>query len=251
MESVERVNSDQRRPLTAPTTSDIEKRIEAGGARRLPAESRWATGPPPALGAYLSRGVQPVKKPGSIACLALAIALVVPPVAESASPVRGVWQGKETKYWTGSKWERSSLELPVSFRLKRGKVVGFRTSGTYQWTGCTGGEAVTAKLPTVRKAKVRNRRFRGKRTTYVGSRKMTTHISGSFASARRARGKIVVRLPGCPTYRSVWKAKGPSRKRRGTGGGGGIHIPICRGQNVLMPDGTYYYNPCAYVAGRP
>jgi hypothetical protein len=182
--------------------------------------------------------------------LALAVALVAPPVAESAKPVRGAWDGKETKFWTGSKFERYSLKLPVSFRLKRGKVVRFRTSGNYRWTSCTGGETVTAYLPVIRKAKVRHRRFRGKRTTYVGSRKMTTRVSGRFISARRGRGKIVVELAGCPTYRSVWTAKRPKGKRRRTGGGG-IHIPLCHGQNVLLPDGTYYYNPCAYVAGRP
>jgi hypothetical protein len=190
-----------------------------------------------------------MKKPGLIACLGLAIALTAPPVAESASPVRGVWKGKETKYWTGSKWERYSLELPVSFRIERGEVVRFRTSGTYQWTGCTSGATVTAKLPTTREANVRHGQFRSERTTYAGSRKMTTHVSGRLASAGRARGKIVVNLAGCPTYRSVWKATRPKRKRRRSGGGG-IHIPLCRGQNILLPDGTYYYNPCAYVAGR-
>jgi hypothetical protein len=192
-----------------------------------------------------------MKKSGSIACLALAMALMAPPVAEGASPVRGVWNGEETKYWNGSKWERFPQTLPVSFRLERGKVVRFRTGASYQWTGCTGGETVIAKLPTTPKAKARHGRFRGERTTYVGSRKMTTYTSGRFASARRAFGKIVVKLAGCPTYRSVWKATGPKpNPRRTGGGGGGIHIPICRGQNVQLPDGSYYYNPCAYVAGR-
>jgi hypothetical protein len=183
------------------------------------------------------------------ACLALALAvvLVAPPAAESAKPVRGVWGGKETKYWTGSKFQRYSFQLPVSFRLKRGKVVGFRTSGNYRWPGCTGGETVNAYLPKIRKAKVRHRRFRGKRTTHVGARKLTTRVSGRFVSARRARGKVVAKLAGCPTYRSKWTAG----KFRRTGGGGGIHIPLCHGQQVLLPDGTYYYNPCAYVAGAP
>src|SRR5436190_14521999 len=149
--------------------------------------------------------------------LALAVALVAPPVAESAKPVRGVWAGKETKFWTGSKYQRYSLNLPVSFRLKRGKIVSFTTSGNYQWPGCTGGETVTAKLPVIRKAKVRHRRFSGKRTTHVGSRKLTTRVSGRFISARRGRGKIVAELAGCPTYRSVWKAKRPKQARRRSG----------------------------------
>jgi hypothetical protein len=178
--------------------------------------------------------------------LALTVALVAPPVAESAKPVRGPWGGKETKYWTGSKFQPYSLNLPVSFRLKRGKVVRFRTSGEYRWTGCTGGQTVNAKLPTIRKAKVRHRRFRGKRTTYVGSRKLTTRVSGRFLSARSARGKIVAKLAGCPTYRSVWNG---TKSTTGGGGGINIHIPICHGQQVTLPDGTYYYNPCAYVAG--
>ena len=110
-------------------------------------------------------------------------------MAESASPVRGVWKGKETKFWTGSKWQRYSQDVPVGFRLKSGRVVRFGTTSNYNWPGCTGGETVTSKLPTTRTAKVRQGRFRGKRTTYVGSRKMTIYVSGRFASARRARGK--------------------------------------------------------------
>jgi len=195
-----------------------------------------------------------MKKPASIACLALAITVMAPPMAASGSPVPGAWTGTETKYWTGSKWERYSQQLPVSFRLERGKVVRFGTSSTYRWPGCTGGETVTAKLPTTRKAKVRHGQFRGERTTYVGSRRMTTHVSGRFASARRARGSIVTKLAGCPTYRSVWTATRPKPERPPTGGGGGgipnIHIPICRGQNVPLGDGTYFYNSCAYIAGR-
>jgi hypothetical protein len=176
--------------------------------------------------------------------LALAVAVVAAPAAESAKPVRGPWGGRETKYRAGSKLQPYSFNLPVSFRLKRGRVVRFRTSGNYRWTGCTGGETVNAYLPVIRKAKLRHKRFRGKRSTHVGSRKLTTRISGRFVSARRARGKIVAKLAGCPTYRSVWKAERTTK----TGGGGGIHIPLCHGQQVLLPDGTYYYNPCAYVA---
>src|SRR3954452_20318275 len=184
-----------------------------------------------------------IKKPGPLACLALAIAMPALPVAASASPVRGAWNGRETKYWTGSTWKRIAQNLPVSFRVGRGKVVRFRTGGIYRWPGCTGGETVTARLPVSRTARVRHGRFRGKRTTYVGSRKMTTHVSGRFTSARGARGRIFVTLAGCPTYRSVWTASRPKRRR-----GGGIIFPICRGQNILMPDGSYYYNPCVYVA---
>ena len=192
-----------------------------------------------------------MNKPRSIAGLALAIALMAPAVAESASPVRGVWKGTETKFWTGSKWQRYSQDVPVGFRLKRGTVVRFGTTSSYNWPGCTGGETVTSKLPTTRKANVRHGRFRGKRTTYVGSRKMTAYVSGRFASARRASGSIVVKLAGCPTYRSVWKATRPKPQRRRTGGGvGHIHVPICRGQQVTLADGTFYYNPCAYIAKR-
>jgi hypothetical protein len=186
--------------------------------------------------------VTKMKKLGSIACLALAIGLMAPPMAESASPVRGVWSGTETKYWTGSKWQRYSENIPFSFRVDRGTVLSFRTISAYVWPGCTGGKTVTAKLPTTRKANVRNGQFRGHRTTHVGSRKMTAYVSGRFASAHGARGKIVVKLAGCPAYRSVWTAT--------SGGLGGVHIPICRGQNILMPDGSYYYNSCAYIAGR-
>jgi hypothetical protein len=186
--------------------------------------------------------VMKMRKLGSIACLALAIALLASSVAEGASPVGGLWSGSETKYWTGAKWARYQMVVPFSFGLEHGKVVRFRTSSSYNWPGCTGGETVSAKLPTIRKAKVRHGQFRGRRTTHVGSRKMTMYVSGRFASTRGARGSIVVKLAGCPNYRSVWTAA--------PGAADGIHIPICRGQNILMPDGTYYYNPCAYIAGR-
>ena len=86
-----------------------------------------------------------VNKPRSIACLALAIALMAPAVAESArSLIRGLWTGSETKYWTGGKWARYSQIVPFSFLLEHGEVVRFRTSSTYQWTGCAGGETVSA-----------------------------------------------------------------------------------------------------------
>jgi len=183
-----------------------------------------------------------MKKLGSIAGLALAIALMASPVAQGASPVWGIWSGTETKYWTGSKWKPYSQNIPFSFRVERGTVLSFRTISAYVWSGCTGGDAVTTKLPTTRKAKVLHGQFRGQRTTHVGSRKMRTYVSGHFTSARRARGNIVVKLAGCPPYRSVWKAT--------SGGLGGIHIPICHGQYMLMSDGTYYYNSCAYIAGR-
>src|SRR4051794_41980122 len=69
-----------------------------------------------------------LKKPGSIACLALAIAVVAPAVAESASPVRGVWQGQQTRWSGGNGW-KTTLPFPVAFSLKRGSVVGFTESG--------------------------------------------------------------------------------------------------------------------------
>ena len=187
--------------------------------------------------------VMKMKKLGSIACLALAIALMASPVAQGASPVGGLWSGSETKYWTGTKWASYQQIVPFSFGLEHGNVVRFRTSSSYNWPGCTGGKTVSAKLPTIRTAKVRHGRFRGERTTHVGSRKMTAYVSGRFTSARGARGSIFVKLAGCPNYRSLWTAA--------AGAAGGIHFPICRGANMQMPDGSYYYNTCAYIAGRP
>jgi hypothetical protein len=70
---------------------------------------------------------------------------------------------------------------------------------------------------------------------------MTMYVSGHFASARSARGKVVVKLAGCPAYRSVWTANSGVNAN-------GIHVPICRGSNMTMPDGSLYYNPCAYIA---
>ena len=192
-----------------------------------------------------------MNKPRSIACLALAIALMAPAVAESASPVRGVWKGSETKYWTGSKWERYSQNVPVGFRLERGKVVRFGTTSNYNWPGCTGGETVTAKLPTTRKAKVRHGRFRGERTTYVGSRKMTVYVSGRFASARRARGKHrreACRLPDLPV--GVEGDEAEAQRPRTGGGMPHPHPDLPWAEQVTLPDGTFYYNPCAYIAGR-
>lgn len=183
-----------------------------------------------------------MKKLGSIACLALAIAVFASPVAQGASPVGGLWSGTETKYWTGTKWARYQEMVPFSFGLERGNVVRFRTSSSYNWPGCTGGETVSAKLPRIRTAKVRHWRFRAERTTHVGSRKMTMYVSGRFTSPRGARGSIVVKLAGCSNYRSLWTAA--------AGAVGGIHFPICRGADVPMPDGSIYYNPCAYIAGR-
>jgi hypothetical protein len=177
-----------------------------------------------------------------IACLALAVALMASPVAAEAAPARGLWTGTETKYWTGKKWQGYSAMVPFSFQVKRGKVVRFRTSSSYTWPSCTGGEAVTAKLPITRKAGMHAGRFRGKQTSHVGSRKLTMYVSGRFASSRSARGKIVVKLAGCPPYRSLWTANSGVNAN-------GIHVPICRGQNIMLEDGTYYYNPCAYIAG--
>jgi hypothetical protein len=195
--------------------------------------------------------IQGMKKPGAIACLALAIALVAPPLAEGASPVRGAWTGQETRWWAGSSWKTTQTS-PVAFRLERGRIAGFSTGGANLVRGCADGQSVTTALPAVRTAKVirsgRTWRFSGVQTDYVDSRKMTTSVSGRFTSARRARGTAVSKVQGCKTYISVWKAEATQRRRPG---GGRIHIPICRGRNVLLPDGSYYYNPCAYVAGRP
>jgi hypothetical protein len=183
-----------------------------------------------------------MKKLGSIAFLALAVALIASPAAASASPVKGLWGGSETKYWMGGKWVSYSEQVPFSFVLQRGKVVSFKPSSTYVWPRCAGGKTVSAKLPATRQSTIRHGRFRGRRTTHAGSRKMTMYVSGHFSSARRAAGKIVVKLAGCPDYRSLWAA---------TSGGLAIHIPMCRGQNVELEDGSYYYNPCAYVAKTP
>src|SRR4051812_6535032 len=110
-----------------------------------------------------------MKKLGSIAFLTLAVALIASPLTASASPVKGLWSGMETKYWAGGKWVRYSAQVPFSFRLERGKVAGFMTSSTYVWPNCTGGQTVSAKLPTTRKASVRHGRFRGRQVTHVGS----------------------------------------------------------------------------------
>jgi hypothetical protein len=182
-----------------------------------------------------------MKKLGAIVCLALGIAVFASPVAQG-SPVGGIWTGLEKKYWTGSKWQPYSETPSFSFRIEHGAVAGFNSSSSYQWPKCTGGDTVSTKLPTTRKAKVRYGRFRGARTTYVDGRRMTTYFSGHFTSPRRARGGIVVKLAGCPPYRSQWTAE--------SGTLGGFHIPICRGSNIVMPDGSNYYNPCAYIAKR-
>jgi hypothetical protein len=184
-----------------------------------------------------------MKKLGSIACLVLAIALIPSPMAQAASPAPGVWSGTETKHWTGSNWVAYSQSVPFSFSVVKGSVLRFSTTSSYRWPRCTGGRAVSTKLPSIRRTSVLNGRFRGHRTTRVGSRKMTTHVSGRFGSVHSAGGSIVVKLAGCQTYRSVWKAT--------SGSLGNIHIPMCQGQNILLADGTYYYNPCAYIAGRP
>ena len=192
------------------------------------------------------------------AAATLAIALVAPPVAESASPVRGVWQGQQTRWSGGNGW-KTTLPFPVAFRVKGGSVVAFSESGGNLTLPCSDGQTLTTVLPAVGKAKVhgagRTRRFSGKQTKYVGGRKMTTFVSGRFSSARRARGKALSKVEGCPTYKSVWKAQGAQGKRPRSGGGGPVHlppiyIPFCRGQNIQMPDGSYYYNSCAYVARR-
>lgn len=184
-----------------------------------------------------------MKKLGLIAGIALAIAVLLTPEPAIASPVPGIWTGLEKKHWTGKKWQPYSEQIPLSFRIDNGKVVHFNTTSNYVWPGCTGGKTVTAKLPVARTARVRRGRFSAERTTQAGSRKMTTSISGHFTSMRQATGTILVRLAGCPDYRSVWTAQ--------SGAFGGFHTPICRGSNVVMPDGSFYYNPCAYIARKP
>src|SRR3954447_25008242 len=181
-----------------------------------------------------------VKYLGSIVGLALATAVSLSPVAQGAAPVRGVWSGTETQYWTGSGWQRYTEHPSLGFRVERRQVLSFGTVSAYVWPRCAGGETARAKLPTIGKARVRHGRFRGTRTTHEGSRRITAYVSGRFTSARRARGHLVLKLAGCPAYRSTWAAS--------SGVLGGIHIPICRGQNVMLADGTYYYNPCAYIA---
>jgi hypothetical protein len=181
-----------------------------------------------------------MKHLGSIAGLALAASLLAAPVAHGASPVRGVWSGMEKTYWTGSAWKSYSVDAPVSFRVERGKVPSFGTTSAYVWPHCAGGATVKTKLPHILNARMRRGLFRGKRTAHVGHRKMTAYVSGRFTSARRARGTIVVKLGGCPDYRSTWRAY--------SGVLGGMHIPICRGEDVPLADGSYYYNPCAYIA---
>jgi hypothetical protein len=191
-----------------------------------------------------------LKRPGSIACLALAIAVVAPTVAESASPVRGVWQGQQTRWSGGNGW-KTTLPFPVTFSLKRGSVVGFTESGGNVTLPCSDGQTITTVLPAVAKAKVHGRRFSGKQTKSAGGRKVTTFVSGRFSSSQRAQGKAVSKVQGCPTYKSVWEAaQGPQRRRSGPGSLPPIYIPFCRGQNIQMPDGSYFYNSCAYVARR-
>src|SRR3954470_9934895 len=90
-----------------------------------------------------------LKKPGSVACLALAIAVVAPSVAESASPVGGPWQGKQTR-WTGGDGWKTTLPFPVDFTVKRGSVVGFTESGGNLTLPCLGGQKITNALQVVR-----------------------------------------------------------------------------------------------------
>src|SRR4051794_37638058 len=181
-----------------------------------------------------------VKYLGSLVGLALATAVSLSPVAQGAAPVRGVWSGTETQYWNGSGWQRYTEHLSLGFRVERRAVLSFGTVSAYVWPRCAGGATARAKLPTIRRAALRHGRFHGRRTTHSGSRKITASVSGRFTSPRRARGRLVLKLAGCPAYRSTWSAS--------SGVLAGIHIPICRGQNVELADGSYYYNPCAYIA---
>lgn len=176
----------------------------------------------------------------SILVLVFVAALVTPSEARPASPARGPWSGTETHYWSGSKWVRYSERPSLAFHVERRAVLRFKTISAYVWPRCAGGRSVTARLPTIRTAALRRGRFHGRATRHAGSRAMTAYVSGRFTSGRRARGRLVVKLAGCPAYRSTWIAE--------SGFTGGIHIPICRGQNIMLADGTYYYNPCAYIA---
>ncbi len=176
----------------------------------------------------------------SVLALVLAATLVATPAAQADPPVRGAWTGSETHYWNGHAWVRYSSVVSLSFRLGRRTVLSFKTLSAYVWPRCAGGRKVTARSPAIRDARLRGRRFRGRRTAHVGARKITASVSGRFTSPRRARGRLVVKVSGCPAYRSTWVAE--------SGFAGGIHIPICRGQNITLADGTYYYNPCAFIA---
>ena len=109
-----------------------------------------------------------MRKLGQVACLALAIAMMAPPLAQGASPAAGLWSGTETKYWTGSRWQPYSQNVPFSFRVEGGTVLSFRTTSAYVWPGCTGGKTVTAKLPTTRGARVLDGQFRGVAGKAVG-----------------------------------------------------------------------------------
>jgi hypothetical protein len=185
----------------------------------------------------------------TIACLAFAIALVAPPVAASASPVRGDWHGQQTRWNGGAGW-KTTAPYSVAFSLKRGSVVGFAESGGNLTVPCSGGQTITAPLPAVGKAKLHGGAFRGKQTKRVGGRKMTTSLSGRFSSARRASGKVVSKIQGCPTYKSVWNAGPGKGQPAGPVRLPTIHIPMCQGQQIQLADGSYYYNSCAYVARR-
>jgi hypothetical protein len=186
----------------------------------------------------------------TIACLAFAIAVVAPSVAQGASPVQGAWQGTQARWNGGNGW-KTTLPFPVAFSLKGGTVVGFTETGGNVTFPCSGGQSVAAALPAVGKAKVHGGRFSGKQTKSVHGRKMTTSVSGRFISARRASGKAVTKVQGCPAYKSVWNAQ-PGQRNRSRPGGGlpPIHIPICHGRNIQMPDGSYFYNSCVYVARK-
>ena len=176
----------------------------------------------------------------SLAGLALAAALIASPPAQADPPVRGAWTGSETHYWSGSRWLRYAERPSLSFHVEQRTIFRFHTISAYVWPRCSGGRSVRAALPTIRTAPLRRGRFHGRRIGRAGARKLIASVSGRFTSRHRARGRLVVKLSGCPAYRSIWIAE--------SGFAGGIHIPICRGQNITLADGTFYYNPCAYIA---
>ena len=64
----------------------------------------------------------------TIACVAFAIALMAPAVAEGASPAKGPWHGTQAR-WNGGQGWKTTLPFPVAFSVKGGSVVGFAESG--------------------------------------------------------------------------------------------------------------------------
>src|SRR4051812_49773991 len=82
----------------------------------------------------------------TIACLAFAIAVVAPSVAQGASPVQGAWQGTQARWNGGNGW-KTTLPFPVAFSLKGGTVVGFTETGGHGTVPSSGGQSVAAPPP--------------------------------------------------------------------------------------------------------